>query len=353
MLLSNCAADPNSGNPPAESAYFPPLSGNEWERQSFEELNWDSTKVPSLLNLLQQNNTRAFLVLKNGRIVIEEYFGNNISGTAPFTESTNWYWASAGKTLTAFMVGKAQEEGYLNINNPTSSYLGNGWTGMAPVREIQVTVKNQLTMTSGFDDGVPNNGDTSPGNLLYLTPPNTRWAYHNAPYTLLQSVVTEATNINFDSYFASKLKNRIGMDGNWIQLNNNRIYFSTARSAARFAHLMLNDGVWDGTRIMNDRRYLQEMINTSQNLNQSYGYLWWLNGKSSFMIPQVQQTFQGSLIPNAPSDMFCGMGANGQFVCVVPSQDLVLIRMGDAPNENIIPFTFLDDIWASFKQITL
>lgn len=351
ISLSNCTVDSNSENPPADSTYFPPIIGSEWETRSLSELNWNSTHIPALLTLLEQNNTRAFIVLKDGRIVIEEYFGYNLTETDPFTQSTNWYWASAGKTLTAFMVGLAQEEGHLDINNPTLNYLGNSWTGMSPDQEAHVTVKNQLTMTTGFDDGVPNNTNTSPENLVYLTPPNTRWAYHNAPYTLLQSVVSEATDINFDSYFSSKLRNRIGMDGFWMNLEDNRVYFSTARSAARFAHLMLNDGVWDETTIMNDPSYFDEMISSSQNLNPAYGYLWWLNGKSSYMIPQVQQVFQGSLIPNAPSDMFCGIGANGQFVCIVPSLELVLIRMGTAPDQNLLPFTFLDDIWEVLQDV--
>ena len=349
IWIVNCAVDSNPGN--ENDPYFPPTVGNEWESQSLSDLNWDSNKVPTLLNLLEENNTRAFIVLKNGRIVIEEYFGENLVETEPFTQSTNWYWASAGKTLTAFVVGIAQEEGYLDINDPTYNYLGSGWTAMSPDQEAQVLVKNQLTMTSGFDDGVPNSTNTSPENLVYLAPPNTRWAYHNAPYTLLQSVVNEATNVNFDSYFTPKLKNKIGMDGFWMQLNQNRVYFSTARSAARFGHLILNDGVWDGARIMNDRTFFDEMITTSQNLNPSYGYLWWLNGKSSYMIPQVQQVFQGSLFPNAPGDMFCGIGANGQFVCVVPSLELVMIRMGAAPDQNEMPFTFLDDIWGVLKEI--
>jgi len=72
---------------------------------------------------LNQNNTRAFLVLQNGKIVIEKYFGKNIQQNADFTASSNWYWASAGKTITAFLVGMAQEEGKLNINLRSNTYL--------------------------------------------------------------------------------------------------------------------------------------------------------------------------------------------------------------------------------------
>jgi hypothetical protein len=93
------------------------------------------------------------------------------------------------------------------------------------------------------------------------------------------------------------------------------------------------------------------MINTSQNLNESYGYLWWLNGKSTFMVPSLQIRFPGSFTPNAPSDMVCGMGKDGQYICVVPSLDLVLVRMGQNPDQSLVPFMFLDDIWKILKNI--
>jgi len=76
--------------------------------------------LENLFNYLESNKTRAFIVLKEGRIVIEEYFGDNINGTSDFDRNSQWYWASAGKTLTATLVGIAQQDGFLNIENPTS-----------------------------------------------------------------------------------------------------------------------------------------------------------------------------------------------------------------------------------------
>ena len=55
-----------------------------------------------------------------------------------------------------------------------------------------------------------------------------------------------------------------------------------------------------------------EVTSVSQNINNSYGYLWWLNGKSSFMLPTLQTVFDGSMIPNGPNDMIMALGANDQ-----------------------------------------
>jgi hypothetical protein len=94
------------------------------------------------------------------------------------------------------------------------------------------------------------------------------------------------------------------------------------------------------------------MINSSQDLNPSYGYLTWLNGKESFMLPQSQFVFPGSLCPDAPADMFSAMGKNGQLINVVPSQGLVMIRMGNAPdNQYELANYFNNLVWQHLNSV--
>jgi CubicO group peptidase (beta-lactamase class C family) len=206
-------------------------------------------------------------------------------------------------------------------------------------------------MTSGLDDGVADPFDTRPSALVYKAEPGTRWAYHNAPYTLLDKVIEGATGQNFPNYFNSKLASKIGMTGSWQQVEFNNVYFSNARSMARFGLMMSANGSWNREQIIQDKEFLQSMINTSQNINESYGYLWWLNGKDSFMVPSTQTRFPGSPIPKAPDDMYCGIGRDGQYVCVIPSKNLVLVRMGSTPDQSLVPFRFLDDIWGVLRNI--
>lgn len=354
LLLSGISCKKGIDNPVPDNPglmYFPPLSSDTWETVTPESLGWNTTSIPALNKLLEENGTRAFILLKDGKIVMEEYFGKNLTGVKPFDQPAFWYWASAGKTLTAFIVGKAQEDGFLKIQNKTSEYLGNGWTSLSPQQESLITIRHQLTMTTGLDDGVDDNHSLNPENLVYEADAGTRWAYHNSPYTLLENVVANATNQKFDTYFKSKLADPIGMDGFWQWVENDHVYFSTARSMARFGLLMLNEGNWDGTKIMTDSNFLNEMVNTSQKLNKSYGYLWWLNGKESFRIPESQMEFKGSISPNAPADMVSGMGKNGQYVSIVQSQGIVMVRMGENPESVQVPFLFLDDIWGKLNLI--
>lgn len=344
MLLIACLSCSKDDDPGQPQLYFPPVASAEWETTDPASLGWDVSLLPQLYTMLENNGTRAFIVLKDGRIVLEKYFGTTFTGNQ-FTLSSSWYWASAGKTLTAFVAGKAQEEGYLSVSDRTTDYLGSGWTSLLPGQEEKITVRHQLTMTTGLDDLVSDNHSFDPADLLYKAEAGTRWAYHNAPYTLLDHVIESATGETFENYFKDVLRDKIGMDGAWLWSENDHVYYSTARSMAKFGLLILGKGVWDKVVIMEDEDYFSAMISPSQSLNKSYGYLWWLNGKESFMAPGSQLVIPGSITPSAPSDMYSGMGKNGQFVSVVPSKGIVMVRMGENPSDVPVPFLFLEDIW--------
>jgi len=324
--------------------YFPPTTGNSWDTLSPSSLGWCQDKIDTLLNFLDSKNTKAFIVLKDGKIVIEHYFDT-------FTVDSLWYWASAGKSLTSFLVGMAKQDGFLNLSDSTSQYLGSGWTICPPAKEGMITVLDQLRMTSGLNDLVPDNYCTDDTCLEYLADAGTRWAYHNAPYTLLDGVIENSTGQALNLYLLNKVKTPTGMTGNYYPSGYNSLFISIPRSMARFGLLMLNHGNWDGNQIMTDTTYFNEMINTSQNLNPSYGYLWWLNGKPSYLVPGLQIPFPGPLMPHAPLDMYSALGKNGQFINIVPSQNLVLVRMGDAPGVGEVPFLFNDSIWERMQDV--
>lgn len=352
VFLLACVNDDSVIIPPEQAAlYFPPLNSDTWETKTPTELNWNTLNLTNLLSYLDQNNTRAFIVLKDGKIVVEEYFGNTILGTLPFDKNSQWYWASAGKTITATLVGIAQQEGHLNIENPVSDYLGNAWTSLTPEKEQLITVRNQLTMTTGLDYIGPNLDCTLPSCLTYKTDAGQQWFYHNAPYTLLEKVVENATALGYNEYTNQNIKSVIGMSGQWVSQGYNNVYWSSARDMARFGLLLLNKGKWDTTEVLSDIGFYNQMINSSQNLNPSYGYLWWLNGKESIIFPSLSNSFNTSLSSNAPDDLIAGIGKNGQFIEIVPSMNLVVIRMGEAPDESLVPISFHDEMWEKINLV--
>lgn len=331
-------------NTKAQTYYFPPTTGTTWDTLSPASLGWCTQNIDSLYRFLERGNTKGFIVLKNGKIVLERYFGT-------FTRDSNWYWASAGKTLTAFAVGIAQQEGRLHIGDTTSKYIGVGWTSLPRIKEDKITIRHQLAMTTGLDDGVADSDCTLPSCLQYKADAGTRWAYHNAAYTLLDTVIEAATGTRLNAYVQTKIRSQIGMNGAFLKLGYLNVNFSTARSMARFGLLLLNKGKWNNNVLLTDTAYFRQMTTTSQNMNLSYGYLTWLNGKNSFMAPGFQTVFPGSMMRDAPADMYSALGKNGQVINIVPSQGLVVVRMGDTPDGTAVPIVFTNQVWQQLNRI--
>lgn len=330
---------------PGQTLYFPPLSGNVWDTLSPQNLSWCQPRIDSLYNYLAAKNSKSFVILKNGKIVLEKYFGT-------YTADSVWYWASSSKSLASFITGIAQEKGFININNPVSQYLGTGWTNAPLNKENLITVKHLLKMTSGLDDSPPlpcDNLDTAKACLLYQVDPEIRWAYHTGAYRLVQNVVSEAAGQNYNLITTNWVKNKIGMGGIWID----QVYYSTARGMARFGLTILNRGIWNNDTLLKDQNYYSAMIASSQTMNPAYGYLWWLNGQSSYLTPGLQFSFNGPLIPNAPADMFCALGKNDQKIYVVPSQSLVVVRQGNSAGAPTFALSDFDDrLWDYINKLS-
>lgn len=329
----------------AQNLYFPPLTGSTWNTIDPASLGWCQNNIDSLYAYLEATNTKGFMLLKDGNIVLEKYFGT-------FTKDSLWVWNSAGKTLTGFAVGIAQQENFLSIDDTTSHYLGQGWTSLTPQQEEKITIRNQLTMTSGLGYV----GDwycTEPNCLIYVADPNVRWSYHNGPYTLLDQVIEAATGMSLNAFVNQKISSQIGMSGLFVQVGYNNLFVSTVRSMARFGLLLQGSGTWDGNQIMTDQNYFQEMTNSSQSMNPSYGYLTWLNGKSSYMVPSpdFQLSIPGYALPNAPADIIAAMGKNGQILNVSPSTGFCLVRMGDDDLNSNISNQYNDTIWQKVNAL--
>ena len=344
--LSFFSCKKNDGNitidpVPTNEYYYPPLTGDTWETKTATSINWDETKLQEAFDYAGTKNSFGLIVLHHGKIVKEQYWNN-------WTKDTKYYIASAGKSVVGFLAGIAQQDGIININNKTSQYLGTGWTSLPLAKENLITVKNQLSMTTGLDDAVPDDNCTTPACLVYKADAGTRWAYHNAPYHLVQTVLANASGKTFNAYSKEKLFDKIGMpNAVWL----NYIMYCTTREASRFGSLILSKGKWNGTTLLNDATYFDAMINTSQNYNLSYGYLWWLNGKASTMVPGYQTIFSTSLVPNAPADMYMALGKDDKKIYVIPSLDVVAVRLGDnaSGTSSLGPSSFDNELWGKLK----
>ncbi|MFN8230865.1 MAG: serine hydrolase [Bacteroidia bacterium] len=329
----------------SQTLYFPPLTGNTWDTLSPNRFNYCNERIDSLYNYLQAKNSKSFILLRNGKIVLEKYFGT-------FTIDSTWYWASAGKSLTGFMVGIAADKGLVNLNNKVSDYLWSNWTSAPLIKENLIKVSDLLQMTSGLDPAMPlpcTNEDSSKACLTYSINANTNWFYHSGAYRQLQAVISKVSGLSYNQVTDLWVESKTGMSGFWF----NSIYYSKARDMARFGLLNLNKGIWANDTVLKSSSYFNAMTNSSQTFNLAYGYLWWLCGKSSFKVPGINTNIPGSLVSNAPNDAFCALGKNDQKIYVVPSQSLVLVRQGNHSGTSSLAVSDFDNVmWDYVNKLT-
>jgi CubicO group peptidase (beta-lactamase class C family) len=351
--LGSCSDDPlndlkiqDQENPEVDSSdvstgyYFPPNSGSEWQTINIDSLKWNSDNLQALLDFAKEKRTYGLIILYKGKIVTENYWND-------WSEKTPMEIASAGKSITAFLIGLAQQENLLNINDPTSTYLGTGWSSMSAGKEKLITVRHHLSMTTGIDDRDDN--CVAASCLRYRIDAGKRWSYNNVPYFLLHHILEKASGSSFDEFTKTRLADKIGLQ-NW-KWDNYMLSLNT-RDMARFGLLILAGGKWRNEQIMSDSTYLKAMLSTSSNLNRSYGYLWWLNGQPSYVAPGEGVAHQGSLIPDAPKDMVSAMGRGDKKIYVVPSMDLVIVRQGEDTGESVFgPSSFDNDLWKKIKAV--
>ncbi|TVQ41453.1 MAG: class A beta-lactamase-related serine hydrolase [Wenzhouxiangella sp.] len=332
-----------SGVAQVGNAYFPPAENSGWATSDPEDLGWDTDALDDLVVWLGERDTRAFIILKDGRIAVEEYFGD-------FERESNWYWASAGKTVTAFLIGVLEKLDSLNIDSRVSDYLGTGWTSFPGEQEDAISIWHQLTMTTGIDYQVDDQQCTLPECLEFREDAGEQWYYHNAPYTLLTHVIEAASEQDLNDFLndaATAIPGFNAFYAGGALSEFNRVVFSRPLDMARFGLFISQGASWDGAESPLSSTFFDDMVNPSQSLNPSYGYLWWLNGQDSFIPPQFAISLPGPLVASAPDDMYSAIGLNGQILSIVPSEGLVVIRMGGDPGPL---FQFHEQKWGQLGE---
>jgi len=115
--------------------------------------------------------------------------------------------------------------------------------------------------------------------------------------------------------------------------------------------LMQNRGKWENTTLLGDTAYYSAMINPSQDLNPSYGYLWWLNGQDQYIGPGSPITINSPLAPDAPSDVYTAAGSQGQLISIAPSTGLIMVRQGLQADASLVPISLHNEIWKRIGRL--
>lgn len=283
-------------------------------------------------------NTTAVLVLQDERVVAEEY----ATGFDRNTPQRTW---SVGKSLAGTIIGAAVHRGEAEVN--ASAAIAD-WSRPGDPRR-RITLDQLMRMASGLTSDTAGNRtdalyfggvgiDEQATTWPLIAPPGTRYRYANND-TLLAVMAIAPT---FQRHPPADLFRRLGMYDTWAETDWRGNYmlssqvWTTARDLARFGRLYLNDGVADGERILPEgwRDYVSTPSGPQPTGEQGYGATFWLFNKSE----------------GIPADAISANGNRGQYVIIVPSRNIVIVRRGEDPTGKRFDFiAFTRDVLAALE----
>jgi CubicO group peptidase (beta-lactamase class C family) len=294
--------------------------GADWETAAPASQGLSAEKLDKAREWLATHNSRSGLVVRHGRIVAEWYFEGA-------DRSSKFAAYSTSKSLSSIATGLAIADGKLTLDQTVGRYLPD----VQPSGKKAITVKQLISMTSG----VHNNPNITQREDLFRYSmneapldhePGSKWDYNNTGLSLLSPLFEKATGKQIDDFLKERVFTPIGIaadDWKWERRDGYAIPYSgchiTARGMGRIGLLALHKGEWNGQRVI-PADWLKESIAPSQEMNPSYGYLWWNNTAKKW--------------PNVPKDAFAALGRWDNNILIVPSLDLVVIRQSDvAPGQ--------------------
>lgn len=289
--------------------------------------------------------TTGVVVLRGPRLIAEAY----AEGFGPFTAQRTW---SVAKSITGTLVGIAVKDGRVRVETQVRIPEWDAEPFANARRHI--TLDNLLRMASGLHSDTAGNrtdavyfGGTAVTEETVHWPievkPGTRFRYANNDILLaMRSLRAALGEERYRDFPARALFNRIGMKhtiaetdwrGNYISSSQ---VWTTARDLARFGLLYLDDGVWNGERILPEgwRTYVTTPSGPQPANGFGYGATFWLMNK----------------VPGVPADTFSANGNRGQYVVIVPSRGIVIVRRGEDPASNGFDVSkFTADVLAEVK----
>ncbi|WP_204137940.1 serine hydrolase [Halomicronema sp. CCY15110] len=302
-----------------------------------------------------ERHSTGLLVMHQGEIVLEQYW-QGYDQTAPFNAM------SMTKSLVGLLIGQAIAEGAIaSVAEPVANYVPEWQRG----DRADITLRDLLYMQSGLRNERSTTSPTSDLVHLYIgsnvaktalsipsvRPPGEVYDYNNVNSQILAIVLERATGIAYPEYLATRLWQAIGAQTASVWLDRPHgsaktfcCLFATLRDWARIGQLLLNQGVWEGQTVI-DPAWLADML-TPSSLESSFGKHIWVKARTPDH-PNVETT---ATAPYLDPRGFHLDGRGIQRVFVLPTYDLVIVRMGEQPgnwDDAVIPNTLIQALTSS------
>jgi CubicO group peptidase (beta-lactamase class C family) len=294
--------------------------------------NYNKGVIPdSLMTIIDSNNTHAFLVIQNGKLLYEKYFDG-------YTAKTLSGSFSAAKSIISLLIGIALDEGKIkSLDEPVSNYVPHFKNeGLDKVR-----IKDLLTMSSGTNyresdlsyfslNASAYYGDDEGyliSKLKSIEPAGVNWQYRSADTQVLGFIVEKVFGQNISELVSERFMKPMGAEADalWLLDGNKKhekafcCFNGVAHDYARFGQLVLNNGNWNGKQIVSTS-YIKEATqpasylkdpNENGNPVDFYGYQYWMFKE------------QGH-------DVVAQNGLFGQYVFIIRDKNAIVVRLGES-----------------------
>lgn len=320
---------------PATAHCSTPAVGEDFDRRAAADLGVDHTRLDAALAH----------AARTGGFAAQVYRGGCLLGahTAAGEQLLPAY--SVSKGVTALAVGRAVTLGHFGVDDPISAFFPE-----ADAAHGAITVRQILTQTSGLRFGwgpdaaaLGNNQVQHSLNLPFDFAPGTTFQYAQAILALLPRIIETTTGTSFEDFIQRELFSPLGIEPGQWRWQSDRSGTPVASGGlrigptalARIGHLLLGEGTWTGQQLIS-ADYLRQLRAPTE-ANGGYGFLTWTNAGDWHMGVEVpsSQRHERPTFESAPRDTYAFVGALGQFVVVVPSLDVVIVRMGVPTQVNL------------------
>jgi len=275
--------------------------------------------------------TKALLVVFKNKIIAEKY----ASGYDQNSMLLGW---SMAKSVTGALIGILVKQGKLQVEQPAPVVA---WS-QAKDDKKQIRIEDLLQQTSGLNFREDYSSYSNATNMLFnrgdmagyterlpmKVKPGTEFYYSSGNSNILSGIVRSTVGEkDYHNFPYKELFYKLGMyhtimepDASGTFVGSSYIWAS-ARDYARFGMLYLNDGTWNGERILPEGWTKKSQVSPAINRLKNYGYQFWLNGLDETKPGQKE-------FPPVPDDLFYADGYGGQRIYIIPSRQLVAVRLG-------------------------
>ncbi len=342
---------------PAENGLPDYWPTTDWKAKDPSELGFDPAKLAAITAFTTPKlNTQAVLVIRHGYVAYEKYYG-------AFTQNTRHESYSMAKSVTSGMIGIALGEGKIpSLDEKICKYYPDKWNcNDSSDPRSRITIEHAMNLTTGLQwvedwrsfsnagNDAMSLGDMLDKNLARksVAEPGTTMRYSTGDPALLTAPIQKNVGKTAYAYAKEKIFDVIGIPGvKWNQHASGMTTVfaglsATAREFAKYGYLYLRHGQWEGKQVV-PGDWIDKTTVAPRACNDWYRYFWHQNlaMRLGEQTRDLKRCPVGFCFPdtfsNVPADAFMAKGVFGQFVVIIPSEDVIIVRLAQdqAGSEN-------------------